>query len=97
MSESNSERVVMRSSRVYDKNLPDGEQDIAIIQGAVSKDGRAFVLFDCQHDGDVRFLSKQHAVEFASSMLMIALSLPGDIPAGDMSMDASNWPKGETP
>jgi hypothetical protein len=86
-------RVVMRSSRVYDKTRPEGKQDVAIIEGAIGEDGSAAVLFGCQSDGKVCWLSKQHAVEFASSMLMIALSLPGDIPAGDMSMDAKDWPK----
>lgn len=89
-------RVVMRSSRVYDKTRPEGKQDVALIEGAVGDDGTAAVLFACQNDGKANWLSKQHAVEFASSMLMIALSLPGDIPAGDMSMDAKDWPR-ETP
>ncbi len=93
MSEKKEERVVMRASRVYDKNRPEGKQDIARIQGAVGKDGSALVMFACQRaDENVCFLSKQHAIEFASSMLMIALALPGDIPAGDMSMDKDSWP-----
>lgn len=92
--EKKTSRVVMRSSRVYDKNRPEGKQDVARIQGAVGEDGTAVVMFACQRaDDNVCWLSKQHAVEFATSMLMIALSLPGDIPAGDMSMDSENWPE----
>lgn len=96
MSNDNS-RVVMRSSRVYDKTRPEGKQDVAVIEGAIGEDGSAAVLFACQRDpGGAHWLSKQHAVEFAASMMMIALSLPGDIPAGDMSMDANDWPKETT-
>lgn len=89
------DRAVMRSSLIYDKTRPKGQQSVARIQGAVADDGAAIVMFGCQRadeDGKVCWLSKQHAIEFAASMMMIALSLPGDVSSGDMSMASEDWP-----
>lgn len=70
------------NARVYDKHAPEGEQDVAHLV-ADAANGR--VCFVCQHTPEgVNFLSKQHAVEFATSLLMLALGLPGDIPAGEV-------------
>jgi pyridoxine/pyridoxamine 5'-phosphate oxidase len=73
----------VKVATVYDKTRPDGEQTVAEMQG-VDVDGRGFVVFTCQQSQPgVSVLSKQHAIEFASCLLMLALGLPGDVPAGD--------------
>jgi hypothetical protein len=69
-------------ARIYDKHAPEEEREVAHL---VADHGRRQVWFACQHTKDgACFLSKQHAVEFASAMLMMALGLPGDIPGGDV-------------
>jgi hypothetical protein len=72
-----------KSVRVYDKHKPEGEQDIAFLYASADK-GTGYVLFVCKHSPEgVNYLNKQHAIEFATGMLMLALGLPGDVPVGD--------------
>lgn len=74
----------IKQTRIYDKRRPEGQHDVALLVACTSKDGEPQILFSGQqYEGGVCFLNKQHAVEFASCMLMMALGLPGDIPAGD--------------
>ena len=71
---------VLNYCRVYDKTRPEGQQDVAILQ----LEG-PYVAFVCQHSKEgINVLNKQHAVEFATMMLTMALQLPGDIPDGDI-------------
>lgn len=77
----------IKQTRVYDKRRPEGHQDIALLVACTSDDGEPQILFTGQqYEGGFLFLNKQHAVEFASCMLMMALGLPGDIPAGDVGV-----------
>jgi hypothetical protein len=78
-------RYAIKQTRVYDKTRPEGKQEVAYLFAH----GDA-IYFGCQMAGDaegnrVAFLGKQHAVEFASCLLMMALGLPGAIPDGDVS------------
>lgn len=75
-------------SRIYDRSRPEGKQDVAFLVSCISDDGEPQILFSGQqYEGGWIFLNKQHAVEFASCMLMMALQLPGTIQEGvcDMS------------
>ena len=70
---------------IYDKRAPGGKQGIARLTL-----GPDAVYFGCQHTGEaggglVCFLGKQHAVEFATALLMLAMQLPGDIPDSDIT------------
>lgn len=75
----------VKFASVYDKHRPEGRQEVAQLHARVdSETGQGYVLFVCQHDPTGwNFLSKQHAIEFASVLLMLALGLPGDVPEGD--------------
>jgi len=74
----------IKQSRIYDKRRPEGEQQIALLLAVSDPGVPPQILFYCQQyeDGPM-FLDKQHAVEFASCLLMMALGLPGELPAGD--------------
>lgn len=77
----------VRKTRIYDKRRPEGQQDVAFLVSCIADGGEPQILFSGQqYEGGVMFLNKQHAVEFATCMLMMALQLPGDIPDGDCDL-----------
>lgn len=87
----------VKSGSVYDKTRPEGKQEIAVLRGFTTPEtGNGVVAFVCEADAEgVCYLSKQHAVEFASVLLMLALGLPGDIPAGDCGISEDESHAGE--
>ena len=89
-------RHVIRNTRVWDKTRPEGQQEVAMLYAHGDR-----IFFACEFavvkespddEGQkVCFLGKQHAIEFASCLLMMALGLPGDVPAGDVSFDPDQF------
>jgi hypothetical protein len=74
-------------SRIYDKRKPGDQRGIALLHQVVEDGAEPQIVFGCQqYAGGVCFLNKQHAIEFASAMLMMALQLPGDVPEGDVRL-----------
>lgn len=73
----------IKQTRIYDKHRPEGRQEVALLIACKADGGEPQILFTGQqYEGGVCFLNKQHAVEFASCMLMMALGLPGISPLG---------------
>lgn len=98
MSEDGKKRRVIRQTTVYDKRRTEGQQEVAILYAHDDA-----VYFRCQQAADkddptnrLCFLNKQHAIEFASCLLMMALGLPGAIPDADVSFGPEQFgEKGE--
>lgn len=81
MSDMKNVQHVFTDCRVFDKTKPEGKQDVAMLYLAGQ-----YIGFMCQHDKNgINFLNKQHAVEFATMMLAMALQIKGDIPDGDIT------------
>ena len=83
----NEKRYAIRQTRVYDKTRPEGRQEVAFLfaHGDAVYFGCQMARVENEPNARIMFLSKQHAVEFASCLLMMALGLPGPIPEGDVS------------
>lgn len=95
MSDDGKKGRTIKQTRIYDKRRPEGQQEVAYLFAH----GDA-VYFGCQMaktpEGDgIAFLGKQHAIEFASCLLMMALGLPGAVPDGDVAFgpDVDEPPK----
>lgn len=75
---------VVRNTRVYDKTRPEGQQEVAFLFAHGEHIYFATQQAQMPEGGTCGILGKQHAIEFASSLLMMALGLPGIVADADM-------------